>query len=216
MEIKKDGNSIVLGKGISITLSPKDMYIISPADRTVYVVHNEGNSGIVTGYNSKGVAIGSYEYKNSMITRLFLRNGYANIVYRYAEPNEKFSWYQAKLLTNGYCTEIYFLHGADNGDSNIFYAENAQEANDATADTSKEAEVDKIISSVSLSKPKSGASEPVSNFGVAPTSEAPAAPAMSEEPLAEPITPVNPLLQPVPTVSEEAEDDDIEDITDDK
>ncbi len=213
MEIKKDGNSIVLGKGISITLSPKDMYIFSPADRTVYVVHAEGNSSIVTGYNGKGAAIGSYIYKNSMITRLFLRNGYANIVYRYAEPDEKFSWYQAKLLTNGYCTEIYFLHGADNGDSHILTTENVQETN-CVVNMTKEGEVDAIIPSVSLSKPKSGVSDPASSLGVAPTSEAPAVPAMSEEPLAEPITPVNSLLQPVPTTPADDDDDDIEDITD--
>lgn len=215
MTIKREGNAIMWNKKVSVPLFPKDMYIFSPADKTVYIVHNEGNSAVVTGYNGKGVAVGSYEYKNSKITRLFLRNGYANIVYSYSEPNGTLTWYQARLLTNGYCTEIYCLHCTENAGNPATTAVSEQEATVVT-DDAKEAEINEIIASVSLSKTENApapSSNPVPNVDMGTAAQDFSA--TSDVPLSEPVTPVNPLLKPVPTNEATVdEDDDIEDIED--
>jgi hypothetical protein len=214
MKIKRQGNTIMLNKKVSVSLFPSDMYIFSPADKTVYIAHNEGGSAVVTGYNAKGNAVGSYEYKNSKITRLFLRNGYANIVYRYVEPNDTMSWYQARLLTNGYCTEIYCLHFNENAVNPVIAAVPEQEATVVT-DDAKEAEINEIIASVSLAKAEKNEPAPSPNPVFPADMEAVYdLLAKSEVPLTEPVTPVNPLLKPVPNGATVDDDDDIEDIED--
>ena len=202
MKITREGNVIKWNKKVSVTLAPKDMFMFSPADRTVFVIHNENNSAVVTGYNVKGVAVGSYEYKNSRITRLFQRNGFANIVYSYSEPNGTLTWYQARLLTNGYCTEIYCLHCTEG----VADAPDGREVG-AVADSDKDAEVNEILASVMLSKPRAETTP-------LPVEEASVQPEVSGLPLSEPVTPVNPLLQPIPKATAFDDEDDIEDIED--
>ena len=112
MEIVRKGNKIEW-KRVSRPLEQGDRYIYSPADKTVFILHHTQNSIIVTGYNHKGVSTGSYEYKNSRASRLFIRAGFANMVYCFTEDSGNKCWYQAKLLCNGYCTELYALHRTD-------------------------------------------------------------------------------------------------------
>lgn len=210
MEIKRNGNAIVWNKKVSVPIMPKDMFIFSPADKMVYVCHNEANSAIVTGYNRKGVAVGSYEYKNSKITRLFLRNGYANIVYCFSEPNGNLSWYQARLLNIGFCTEIYYLHCTENEGTSAINGVSEQEA-PLAAENGSDAEINDILASVLPSVAEDNTSEPSVDMETVYNCFS----AISDVPLTEPVTPVNPLLKPVPTTTVAVDDDEIEDIEED-
>lgn len=210
MEIKRDGNAIVWKKKVSVPIMPKDMFIFCSIDKIVYVCHNEAHSAVVTGYNRKGVVVGSYEYKNSKITRLFLRNGYANIVYCFTEPNGNLSWYQARLLNNGYCTEIYCLHCSENTETPAATDVLGQEAPLETSGE-REAEINDILASVSPSVAENNTSEPSVDMETVYNCFS----AISDVPLTEPVTPVNPLLKPVPTNAAAIDDDDIEDIEED-
>ena len=112
MEIKRTGNAIEWNK-VSLPLEKGDYYIFSPVDKNIYVLHNTDSSVVSTVYNRKGAAIGNYEYKNCHATRLFIRAGFANMVYCHTEDSGNKCWYQARLLNNGFCTELYALHRTD-------------------------------------------------------------------------------------------------------
>lgn len=108
--VKKNGGNLTINNKGSIPLNERDMYIFSPADNNVYVVQKSEDGAKVTAYNKKTAPVGSYVYKNTEIVRLFNRAGFANIVYINTEKNGNKTWYQARLLPSGYCTEIYALH----------------------------------------------------------------------------------------------------------
>ena len=92
-------SSAPIGKG--------DLYMYSPAEKIMYIVTN---GDTVTSYGAKKTDSTSYQYKDRKIIKMLQINGYAHIVYSHKEQADIEDFYQAKLLPNGYCTNIIAIY----------------------------------------------------------------------------------------------------------
>lgn len=156
MNLNVQDNNIVLSKKVRIPVVPGDNYTFSPADKTIYIVrtgeHFENGTAettVVMAYNLKGELSGKYDYKNSQFVKFCQIEGYANMVYSVKQDNGYTVFYQAKLLPNGYCTDVRALHARDK-DGKLAYFDDLAKAEKPDDGSSDEAEmtVDSIVASV--------------------------------------------------------------------
>ena len=120
---KKDGK--LYWGAQSAPIGKDDMYIYSPAEKVMYIISDRNT---VKPYGAKKLDNESWHYNHRIITKVLQINGYAHIVYCDERQADREEFYQAKLLPNGYCTDVVALYRRNTcGDALSFSEETATE-----------------------------------------------------------------------------------------